>query len=65
MHTRQAAPFMARLRTVVSVGRCRWIPNSAFTGKDNCAWHFFVNPRPDAFIATHFYGRVASVKKAA
>jgi hypothetical protein len=41
MHTRQAAPFMPLLRKVVSVGRLKWIPDSPFTGKDNCAWYLF------------------------
>lgn len=55
-HTRQAAPFMPRLRRIVSVGRVKWIPGSPFTGKDNCAWHLFDRPAPNA--AT-FYGRAA------
>jgi hypothetical protein len=60
MHTRQAAPFMPRLRKIISVGRVRWIPDSSFTGKDDCAWHLFERPRPDGCVATHFIGRTAS-----
>lgn len=41
IHTRQAAPFMPWLVKVVSVGRVKWIKDSPFTGKDNCAWHLF------------------------
>lgn len=41
MHTRQSAPFMHLLRKVVSVGRVKWIPDSPFTGKDNCCWYLF------------------------
>ncbi len=41
IHTRQAAPYLPLLRKVVSVGRVKWIPDSKFTGKDNCAWHLF------------------------
>lgn len=41
MHTRQSAEFMPLLRKVVSVGRVKWIPGSAMTGKDNCAWYLF------------------------
>ena len=41
VHTRQAAPFLPLLRTVVSVGRVKWIPGSKMTGKDNCAWMHF------------------------
>jgi len=55
-HTRQAVPFLSRLRRIVSVGRVKWIPGSPFTGKDNCAWHLFDRPS-DAPAA--FYGRAA------
>ena len=41
VHTRQSAPFMHLLKKVVSVGRVKWIPDSSFTGKDNCCWHLF------------------------
>lgn len=44
VHTRQAAPFKSRLRKIVSVGRVKWIKDSPFTGKDNCAWHLFTKP---------------------
>ena len=56
MHTKQAAPYLPRLRKVVSVGRVKWIPDSPHTGKDNCAWHLFDKPsdRP-----AEFFGRAA------
>jgi hypothetical protein len=54
IHTRQAMPFLARLRRIVSVGRVKWIPESKMTGKDNCAWHLFDEPSNQP--AT-FYGR--------
>lgn len=41
MHTRHAAPYLPWLRRIVSVGRVKWIPDSAFTGKDNCCWYLF------------------------
>ncbi len=41
VHTIQSAPYQPLLRKVVSVGRLKWIPGSAHTGKDNCAWHLF------------------------
>lgn len=56
VHTRQAAPFMPRLRKVVSVGRVKWIPDSKMTGKDNCAWHLFDAPNRSPAC---FYGRAA------
>lgn len=52
MHTRQSAPFMPRLRKIVSVGRVKWIPDSKMTGKDNCAWYLFDKPsdEPTVFV---------------
>lgn len=41
MHTKQAAPYLWRLRRIVSVGRVKWIPDSPHTGKDNCCWYLF------------------------
>jgi hypothetical protein len=55
MHTRQSAAFMSRLRKVVSVGRLKWIPDSAMTGKDNCCWYLFGQPSDEPTI---FIGRV-------
>jgi hypothetical protein len=40
-HTLQAIPYMAYCHRVVSIGRVKWIPDSPFTGKDNCAWYLF------------------------
>lgn len=57
MHTKQAAPYLDRLVRIVSVGRVKWIEDSPFTGKDNCAWHLFDRPS-DAAAA--FYGRSAA-----
>lgn len=54
MHTRQSAPFMPRLRKVVSVGRVKWIPDSKMTGKDNCAWYLFDKPSDEPAV---FFGR--------
>jgi hypothetical protein len=56
MHTRQSAPFMPWLRKIVSVGRVKWIPDSPFTGKDNCCWYLF-DQTSDA--PAQFVGRAA------
>ena len=64
VHTRQSAPYLPRLRTIVSVGRVKWIKDSPFTGKDDCAWHLFDLPRPDERAAIHFIGR-ADMRRAA
>lgn len=55
-HTKQAIPYLPRLRKIVAVGRVKWIPDSKHTGKDNCAWHLFTQPS-DA--PAEFYGRAA------
>lgn len=57
VHTKQAAPYLPRLRKIVSVGRLKWIPDSPQTGKDNCCWMFFDKPRQDN--VTQFFGRMA------
>lgn len=40
-YTVQSRPFMPLLRKIVSVGRVKWIEDSPFTGKDDCAWYLF------------------------
>jgi hypothetical protein len=30
-----------RLRRIVAIGRVKWIPDSPYSGKDNCAWLLF------------------------
>ncbi|MBD9529001.1 class I SAM-dependent methyltransferase [Paracoccus sp. PAR01] len=56
MHTKQAAPYLPRLRKIVSVGRVKWIPDSKMTGKDNCCWYLFDAAASDS---AEFVGRVA------
>ncbi len=40
-HTKQAIPYLDQCSHIVSVGRLKWIAESKFTGKDNCAWYRF------------------------
>jgi hypothetical protein len=55
-YTLQARPFLPLLHKIVAVGRVQWIPGSAYTSKDNAAWHLFGQPRmPSATI--EFHGR--------
>lgn len=54
MHTKQAALSLTRCSHIVSVGRVRWIRDSANTGKDNCAWYRFHHAHQGP---TRFYGR--------
>jgi hypothetical protein len=57
VHTVQAIPYLPRLRRIVAVGRIKWIPDSKFTGKDNCCWHLFDARHRSA---AQFIGRVAA-----
>ena len=52
IHTKQAIDYIPMLRKIVSVGRVKWIENSASTGKDNCCWYLFDanNTTPTQFI---------------
>jgi hypothetical protein len=52
MHTAQAAPYLKICRKIVSVGRVKWIAESANTGKDNCCWYLFNanNTDPTIFV---------------
>lgn len=54
-YTKQSSPFMRHCRSIVAVGRVKWIPGSKMTGKDNCAWYLFDHPAYN--IDTRFYGR--------
>jgi hypothetical protein len=51
-----SAPLMSRARVIVAVGRVKWIPDSKFAGKDNCAWILF--ERPSAWATIRFVGRI-------
>lgn len=55
IHTKQSAPYLPRLRKIVSVGRVKWIPDSPHTGKDNVIWALFDQPRESGAI--EFVGR--------
>ena len=63
-HTRQSIPYLPRLRKIVSVGRLKWIKDSPFTGKDDCAWHLFDLPQSDEPAITHFVGRTDAMRRA-
>lgn len=53
-HTKQAAPYLKYCSHIVAVGRVKWIPDSKYTGKDNCCWYKF-----DKYeTKTVFYGRI-------
>lgn len=40
-HTKQAVPFLDQCSHIVSVGRVKWIADSAHFGKDNASWFRF------------------------
>jgi hypothetical protein len=55
IHTVQSSELVrTRLRKIVSIGRVKWIEDSAGSGKDNAAWYLF-----DAIKTgpTEFHGR--------
>lgn len=55
LHTIQASELIkSRLVKVVSIGRVKWIENSASTGKDNCVWYLFDKNKTGQ---TEFVGR--------
>lgn len=55
LFTKQATPFLPRLRKVVAIGRVKWIEGSKNTGKDNCCWYLFDKPNEGNSI--EFYGK--------
>jgi hypothetical protein len=55
--TRQAKPFLPRLRKIAVIGRVKWIPDSPFSGKDSCAWALFDRPRAEAHATIRLFGR--------
>jgi hypothetical protein len=57
MHTKQSVELMKRCRKIVSVGRIKWIPDSPYTGKDNCCWYLFDAIEDLSTDPTEFYGR--------
>jgi hypothetical protein len=59
-HTQQAIPFTPYLRTIVSVGRVRWMPDTKQDGKDDAAWHLFGEYR---LAPAAFYGRAPRPSK--
>lgn len=55
IHTKQAVPYLPRLRKIVSVGRVSWMGNGV-SGFDNCAWYLFDKPSDSLPV---FIGRAA------
>jgi len=41
MHTQQAIPYLKYCKTIISVGRIKWIPGTTMDGYDNIAWYLF------------------------
>jgi hypothetical protein len=54
LHNKSSAALMPRLKTIVSVGRVRWIVGSPHTSKDDVAWMLFGTPDSSP---TRFIGR--------
>lgn len=58
IHTKQAIPFLPRLRRIVSVGRMRWIEGTKMDAKESVSWYLFSTPGSVTSPAV-FYGRSA------
>jgi len=55
LHTVQSSELVRdRLVKIVSIGRVKWIEDSAGTGKDNCCWYMFDKNKS---TPTEFVGR--------
>lgn len=55
VHTVQSSELVKnRLCKIVSIGRVKWIEDSAGTGKDNCCWYLFDSKKS---TPTQFVGR--------
>ncbi len=59
MHTKQAIPLLQRCWFIQSVGRVKWIPGSAMTGKENCAWYLFDARNEGSPMPILFRSRIA------
>ena len=59
MHIQKSRPLMPYCHAIVSVGRCRWIPDTTDDGKDNAAWYLFDQTRPRLASGPVFLGRAA------
>ncbi|QDH50457.1 SAM-dependent methyl transferase [Caulobacter phage KcrB] len=55
--TKQARPYLPRLRKIVAVGRLRWEEGTSMDAKDDCAWYLFDRPVTPVQPAL-FYGRI-------
>lgn len=58
VNTKQAIPFLPRLRRIVSVGRMRWIEGTKMDAKESVSWYMFGTPGSVTSPAD-FYGRAA------
>jgi hypothetical protein len=54
MHTKQSHELIQYCQKIVSVGRLKWIPDSPYTGKDNCCWYLFGSSK---YGGATFHGR--------
>lgn len=55
LFTKQAAPYLPRIRKIVTIGRVSWMENGV-SGKDNCVWTLF---QRDLEEPMEFFGRAA------
>ncbi len=53
MHNKYFSNYLDNCKTIVSIGRVKWIPDSKMTSTDNFAWYLFTNNKTN----TTFNGR--------
>ena len=53
-HNQRSTPHLERCSRIVSIGRVKWIAESKWRSKDNCAWFKF---ETDTTPVTAFFGR--------
>lgn len=54
MFTKQAHPYLDRCKSIVTIGRLKWIEGTSVSGKDDCCWYLFDKYHTGG---PHFYGR--------
>lgn len=54
LFTKQASPYLPRLRKVIALPRLKWVKDSPYSAKDDCCWYLF--DKPSGGHTIEFYG---------
>lgn len=52
-----SAPYMRYCKEIIPVGRLKWIPDSKYTGTEDCAWFLFDANKPNDTNMPNFHPR--------